>query len=160
MHHYLKFGVDWLQIIFLQILFEGADADRRRISRKKPHLRPLRANTHPSGRQTVTPRLPLWAILHTFIDMPPTNPEPPFEGFNFSYDFLLKMDFGEYFCVGGDFSFLPELDVDFFEESSLGVDSFAYNDVSISHLVDSIGLIWSNLICMDRHSVLVGTGYT
>jgi hypothetical protein len=50
------------------------------------------------------------------------------------------MDFGADFSFGGDFSsFLPELEVDFFEESSLlGVDSFAYDDVSISHLVESI----------------------
>ena len=81
---------------------------------------------------TATPRLQ--AIVHSFIDMPPTNPEPPFKGFNFSYEFLPAMDFGEEFGFGGDFSFLPELNVDFFEESSLGVDSFAYNDVSISHL--------------------------
>ena len=55
--------------------------------------------------------------------MPP-NPEIPFKGFDFSYDFLPEMDFGEDFCFGGDFSFLPELDVDFFKESSLlGVDS-------------------------------------
>ena len=72
--------------------------------------------------------------------MPP-NYDIPFEGFDFSYDFLPEMDFGEDFCFGGDFSFLPELDVDFFEESSLlGVDSFAYNDVPISHSVESIVL--------------------
>ena len=50
------------------------------------------------------------------------------------------MDFGEDVCFGDDFSFLPELDMDFFEESSLGVDSFTYDDVSISHLVESIVL--------------------
>jgi hypothetical protein len=72
--------------------------------------------------------------------MPPYH-EIPFEGFDFSYDFLPEMDFGADFCFGGDFSFLPGLDVDFFEESSLlGVDSFAYDDVSISHSVESIVL--------------------
>ena len=52
------------------------------------------------------------------------------------------MDFGADFCFGGDFSsFLPKLEVDFFEESSLlGVDLFAYNDVSISHSVESLVL--------------------
>jgi hypothetical protein len=70
--------------------------------------------------------------------MPP-NHEIPFVGFN-SYDFLPEMDVSADFCFGGDCSsFLPKLEVDFFQESSLlGVDSFAYDDVSISHLVESI----------------------
>ena len=74
--------------------------------------------------------------------MPSTNLVTPFEGFDFSSEFLLEMDFGADFCFGGDFSsFLSELEVNFFEESSLlGVDLFAYDDVSISHLVESIVL--------------------
>ena len=60
------------------------------------------------------------AIIHSFIDMPP-NPEIPFEGFDVSNDFLPAMDFGEEFCFGGDFSFLPELDVDFFDGFSKSV---------------------------------------
>jgi hypothetical protein len=41
-------------------------------------------------------------------------------------EFLPEMDFGADFSFGGDFSsFLPELEVDFFKESSLlGVDLF------------------------------------
>ena len=75
----------------------------------------------------MTPCLPLLAIHHCIFDMPPTNPVTPFEGFDCSYEFLPNMDFGADFCFGGDFSsFLPKLEVDFFEESSLlGVDSFA-----------------------------------
>jgi hypothetical protein len=111
------------------------------LSLSSSHLRTLRANTFTTGTQTVTPRLPLLGIHHSFIDIPLTNPETPFDGFDFSYDFLPEMDFGDDFCFGGDFSFLPELDVDFFEESSLlGVDLLAYNAVSISHLVESIVL--------------------
>jgi hypothetical protein len=50
------------------------------------------------------------------------------------------MDFGADFSFGGDFSsFLPELEVDFFEETSLlGVDLFAHDNVSTSHSVESI----------------------
>ena len=60
------------------------------------------------------------AIIRCFIDMPP-NYDIPFEGFDFSYDFFPEMDFGEDFCFGGDFSFLPELDVDFFDGFSKSV---------------------------------------
>ncbi len=45
--------------------------------------------------------------------MPPTNPEPPFEVSDFSYEFFPAMNFGEEFSFGGDFSFLPALEVDF-----------------------------------------------
>jgi hypothetical protein len=81
---------------------------------------------------TVTPGLPLLAIHHCIFDMPPTNPVIPFEGFNFSSEFLPEMDFGADFSFGGDFSsFLPDLEVDFFKESALlGVDLFAYHDVN------------------------------
>jgi hypothetical protein len=75
--------------------------------------------------------------------MPPTNAVTPFEEFDFSSEFLPEMDFGADFSFGGD-SFLPEIEVNFFKESSLlGDDLFAYNDVSISHLVESIVLIGS-----------------
>ncbi len=48
------------------------------------------------------------------------------------------------FSFGGD-SFLPEIEVDFFENTSLlGEDLFAYDDVSISHSVESIVLIGSS----------------
>ncbi len=53
------------------------------------------------------------------------------------------MDFGVEFSFRGD-SFLPEIEVDFFENTSLlGEDSFAYDDVSISHSVESIVSIGS-----------------
>ena len=45
--------------------------------------------------------------------MPPKIPEPPFGGFDFSDEFLPAVDFGEEFGFGGDFSFLPMLEVDF-----------------------------------------------
>ena len=64
--------------------------------------------------------------------------------FDFSSDeFLPEMDFGVEFSFGGD-SFLPEIEVDFFKNTSLlGEDLFAYDDVSISHSVESIVLISS-----------------
>jgi hypothetical protein len=83
------------------------------------------------------------AIHHCIFVMPPTNAVTPFEGFDFSSEFLPEMDFGADFSFGGD-SFLPEIEVNFFEESSLlGDDLFAYDDVSISHSVESIVSIGS-----------------
>ncbi len=65
------------------------------LSLSSSHLRPLRANTGRIIMLTATPRLLLPAIHHCIFDMPPTNPV------------------------------LPELEVDFFDESSLlGVDLF------------------------------------
>ncbi len=64
-----------------------------------------------------------------------------FEVFDFSSEFLHEMDFGADFSFGSD-SFLPEIEVHFFENTSLlGEDLFAYDDVSVSHLVESIVLI-------------------
>jgi hypothetical protein len=55
----------------------------------------------------------------------------------------MKWIFGVEFSFGGD-SFLPKIEVDFFENTSLlGEDLFAYDDVSISHLVESIVSIGS-----------------
>ena len=83
------------------------------------------------------------AIHHCIFGMPPTNAVTPFKGFDFSSEFLPKMNFGADFSFGGD-SFLPEIEVDFFKESSLlGDDLFAYDDVSISHSVESIVLFGS-----------------
>ncbi len=66
-----------------------------------------------------------------------------FEGFDCSSEFLPEIDFGADFSFGGD-SFLPKTEVDFFENTSLlGEDLFAYDDVSISHLVESIVSIGS-----------------
>ncbi len=66
-----------------------------------------------------------------------------FEVFDFSSEFLHEMDFGADFSFGGD-SFLPKIEVYFFKNTSLlGEDLFAYNDVSISHSVESIVLIGS-----------------
>ncbi len=45
--------------------------------------------------------------------MPPTNPEPPFEGSDLSYEFLPTMDFSDEVGFSGDCSFLPVLEVDF-----------------------------------------------
>ncbi len=53
------------------------------------------------------------------------------------------MDFGADFSFGGD-SFLPEIEVDFFKNTSvLGEDLFTYDDVSNSHPVESIVSIGS-----------------
>jgi hypothetical protein len=66
-----------------------------------------------------------------------------FKVFDFSSEFLHEMDFGADFSFGGD-SFLPKIEVNFFKNTSLlGEDLFAYNDVSISHLVESIVSIGS-----------------
>ncbi len=66
-----------------------------------------------------------------------------FKVFNFSSEFLHETDFGAAFSFGGD-SFLPKIEVDFFKNTSLlGEDLFGYDDVSISHSVDSINLIGS-----------------
>ncbi len=70
--------------------------------------------------------------------LPPAGNGLTFEVFNFSSEFLHEMDFGADFSFGGD-SFLPEIEVDFFKNTSLlGEDLFTYDDVSISHLVESI----------------------
>ncbi len=95
----------WLTSILFQPTHSGQSPPALRatstglgtLSLSSSHLRTLRANTLTTGTQTVTPRLPLPAIHHSFIDMPPTNPETPFEGFNFSYDFLPEIDFGAVF---------------------------------------------------------------
>ena len=60
-----------------------------------------------------------------------------------SDEFFPEMDFGVEFSFGGD-SFLPEIEVDFFENTSFhGEDFLAYDDVSISHSVESIVSIGS-----------------
>jgi hypothetical protein len=75
--------------------------------------------------------------------LPPAGNGLTFEVFDFSSEFLHEADFGADFSFGGD-SFLPEIEVDFFKNTSLlGEDFFAYDDVSISHSVDSIVLIGS-----------------
>ncbi len=75
--------------------------------------------------------------------LPPAGNGLTFEVFNFSSEFLHETDFGAAFSFEGD-SFLPEIEVNLFKNTSLlGEDLFAYDDVSISHLVDSIVLIGS-----------------
>ncbi len=75
--------------------------------------------------------------------LPPAGNGLTFEVFDFSSEFLHEMDFGADFSFGGD-SFLPEIEADFFGNTSLlGEDLFAYDDVSISHLVESIVSICS-----------------
>ncbi len=75
--------------------------------------------------------------------LPPAGNGLTLEGFNFSSEFLPEMDFGADFSFGGD-SFLPEIELNFFKNTSLlGEGLFTYDDVSISHSVESIVLIGS-----------------
>ncbi len=57
--------------------------------------------------------------------LPPAGNGLTCDLFDFSPEFLHEMDFGVEFSFGGD-SFLPEIEVDFFENTSLlGEDLFA-----------------------------------